>query len=144
MEERFEIQYKTTLEGEIKYCFPKSKESKDKNLAICRERGYYIVSCCKLYPFNTMKNQHNFDLIHSICFNMMHDMEIGELEWNDEQYEGLEEMKQKAEKFFCLPLPVAWLPYEEWSDAKELAMMAVNHREQTCIENGRLDLLKYC
>ena len=119
-------------------------DKKKKNLDICKKMGYRVISCKKLYPFSTIKNQHNFDLIHSLCFNRMHDMEIGEIEWNDEEYEYLENLRSKADTYFILELPVAWLPYEDWKEATEIAMMAVNHREQTCIENGRLDLLKYC
>lgn len=114
-----------------------------KNKDICRDAGFEIVSITKLYPFSTMKNQHNFDLIHSICFNHMCDMESGEIEWDDKTYEALEEMRQDAEEFFTLPLPVAWLPYDKWSRATELARIAVMHRDQRCIEAGRSDLLKY-
>ena len=142
-ETRFELTYKLA-NGTVKTCYPRSEEKRDENLAYCRERGIEVISCRKLYPFNTMKNQHNFDLIHSICFNRMHDMEHGEVAWDGEEYDKLDAMKKDAERFFCLDLPVAWLPWEDWKRAKELSDNAIIHRQEACIANGRPDLVKYC
>ena len=140
-EEKWAFRYQT-LNGE-KVCYPGSKVQIDKNIKICMQKGFDVISIKKLYPFSLMKNQHNFNLISDICFNRMHDMESGEIEWNDEEYNRMSKLKERAEYFFCLP-PIAWLPYEEWIEAKEIAQMAITHREETCIKNGRLDLLKYC
>lgn len=119
-------------------------DKKQRNLDVCKKNGYKVVYCKKLYPFSTMKNQHNFDLIHSICFNTMSDMEDGEIKWDDAEYERLEKMRQRAEEFFTLPLPVAWLTWEDYKDAKELAETAIIHRQEACIRNGRPDLVTYC
>lgn len=142
-ETRYELKYRTK-DGYEKVCYPKSEESKDRNLAYCREKGIKVISCKKLYPFSTMKNQHNFDLIHSICYNRMHDMQSGEAPWDDEEYTRLEQMKEDAERFFSLDLPVAWLPWEDWKKANELAQNAIVHRQEACIANGRPDLVTYC
>jgi len=143
-EERFEITYISIKDGQTKKCYPRSKEKKDEQLKHCKEKGIKVLSCKKLYPFSTMKNQHNFQLINDICFNRMHDMEMGEIEYNEAEYDRLWDMKEKAEKYFCLELPVAWLPYEDLKEAKELSQMAILHRQNACIEAGRPELVAYC
>ena len=141
-EDRYRM--KVDRKGEIKYYYPKSKEQKEKNLQICKENGFKVLECVKLYPFNTYANQHNFDLIHTITMNELYDIWNGEKKVGDEEYNRLENLKEQSEKFFCLPLPVAWLPYKEWAEAKEMATAAILHRQNACIENGRLDLVQYC
>lgn len=146
-DERFALRYEVPTAGgnwDEKVCHVKGKEKLEANKAKCKELGYKVVSVKKLYPFSTIKNQHNFELINNICFNRMYDIQNGSKEQYEGEYDRLFDLRDKAERFFCLPLPVAWLPYEEWKEAKELSMSAVLHREQVCIENGRLDLLQYC
>ena len=120
------------------------KGTKNEQLAICREKGIKVIHCKKLYPFSTIKNQHNFDLIHSICFNRIYDLRDGAPEAYKGEWDRLEEMDEKAQRFFALELPVAWLPYEDWRDAKELANMAIMHRQDACIANGRPELVALC
>ena len=146
-ENRFEFRYEVPTKSgdwEQKVCYPKSVEKKEENIRKCKELGYKIISCKKLYPFNTYANQHNFELIRNICFNEMDDMTIGEKKFDQAEYDRLEKLKDKADRFFCLDLPTAWLPYEDWKDAKELATMAILHRQDACIANGRPDLVAYC
>ena len=122
----------------------KSKEKKDEILAEAKAKGIKVNKCVKLYPFSTEKNQHNFELIRNICFNRMHDMESGEIPWDGQEYDRLEELREKAGEYWCLPLPLAWLPYNELKEARELAQMAIIHRQNACIEAGRPDLIAYC
>lgn len=146
-EEKWELRYEVpTAEcnWNEKVIYNKTKEKFEENKKKCKEYGYRIVSAKKLYPFNTYKNQHNFDLIHSIAMNELYDIWNGDKKVSDEEYDRLYEMKEKAEKFFCLPLPVAWLPWEDWKDAKEMAENAIFHRQEACIANGRPDLVTYC
>lgn len=145
-EERWEQRYAVPKDGkwEEKTAYPRSKEQMEKNMEKCKELGYRYISCKKLYPFSTMKNQHNFDLIHNIAMNEMYDMESGEKPWDDAEYERLEKLRDKSGEFFCLPLPVAWLPWEEWKAAKEMAENAIFHRQEACIAAGRPDLVTYC
>ena len=142
-EQRWEFRYSVpTAEGSWneKVYYPKSEETRAKAFDKCKELGYKVISCKKLYPFNVMKNQHNFDLIANVCYNRLHD----DVDLSTKEFERLEHLREKAEEFFCLFGPIAWLPWEDWKEAKEIAMMAVTHREQACIANGRLDLLQYC
>ena len=146
-EQRWEFRYAVPTAGgheSIKVCYPRSEEKKNENARLCKEHGYRVVSVKKLYPFNTEKNQHNFDLINNICSNRMYDMMSGEAKYDDAEYGRLEEMKQKAERLFCLPLPIAWIPWEDLKDARELSTMAILHRQDCCIEAGRPDLVAYC
>lgn len=141
-ESHFVIEY--VAAGEIKKCYPMSVDSKDKCLATCKSRHVEVISVTKLYPFSTAKNQHNFDLIYSICYNWMCEMERGEREWDDTLYNDLSAMRERAEYFLHMTLPVAWMTWEDLSDAKLLASWAVEHRANKCIENGRPDLVKFC
>lgn len=146
-EEKWELRYEVpTAEGNWneKVIYNKTKEKFEENKKKCKEYGYRIVSAKKLYPFNTYKNQHNFSLINDICFNRMHDMEMGEIEWDEEEYDRLESLKRRSEEYFCAGLPVAWVPWETWQDMKELSEMAILHRQEACIANGRPDLVTYC
>lgn len=108
------------------YC--KSKEKVKANTEAAEKRGWTLVSCEKLYPFGTEKNQHNFDLIHNVCYNAMHDMETGDTAYDEDEYNRLHHAYERAEYYFCLSLPVAWLTWEELAEARELVAWAVNYR----------------
>ena len=143
-EERYALTYISIKDGQTKTCYPQSTEKKDEQIKICKEKGIKIVSCKKLYPINTMKNQHNFSLINDIVTNELFDIWNSNKAVSDEEYERLTSLKERSEKYFCLPLPIAWLPWEEWKDAKEMIDNAVFHRQEACIANGRPDLVAYC
>lgn len=143
-EQRWALRYISLKDGTEKVCYPRSEEKKNEQLDLCKQKGITVLSCKKLYPFSTEKNQHNFELISNVCFNAMHDMMAGETEWDEAEYDRLAVMKEKAEEFFCLPLPLAWLPWEDLREAKELANLAILHRQAACIRNGRPDLVTYC
>ena len=142
-ETRYEFRY-VGKDGTEKVCYPRSEEKKNENLRVCKERGLRVVSCKKLYPFSMERNQHNFELIRNICFCAMHDMDSGEKPYNAAEYARLEELNAKAERLWSLPLPIAWIPWETYREAKELAQMAILHRQNACIEAGRPDLVTYC
>lgn len=142
-EQRWKFTYRKK-DGTVKSCYPRSEEKVEENRQKCAELGMEVIGVQKLYPFSTMKNQHNFELIRNICFNEIHDMDHGEKPMDEEAYEQMSRWKDLADEFFCLPLPVAWLPWEQWKDAKELSEMAIIHRQNACIANGRPDLVTYC
>lgn len=130
--------------GEKKVCYPQSKEQIEKNREVCKNNGYKVLSVKKLYLFNTYKDQHNFDLIHTLVMNELYDIWHGEKSVSDEEYERLEHLKERSEYFFCLNLPMAYLTWEEWQEANEMAQNAIFHRQEACIANGRPDLVTYC
>lgn len=146
-EQRWEMRYEVpTANGNWseKVCYPRSEEQRDSNKQKAKELGYRIISCKKLYPFSTNKNQHNFELISNICYNRMYDIMMGEQEEYEGEFEKLEDMKEKAEKFFCYPLPVAWVTWEDYREMKELSAAAILHRQEACIRAGRPDLVALC
>lgn len=122
-----------------------SDEKRDEIRSKIDKYGYRFVSCKKLYPFNCMKNQHNFQLIYNICYNRMSDMECGEVPYDNDEYLRLEETRDKAGEFMSMGCdPCTWVPYDTWKEMKELSESAIIHRQNACIENGRLDLVTYC
>lgn len=141
-----ELRYKFEYEvnGEVKVCYPKSEEAKENNIKVCKEKGYKVINITKLYPFSTSKNQHNFMLIKNRCYNTMYDMDIGIIPYNKREYDKLYDLAEKADKFFCLELPVAWLDGKTFREAKRVANMAISYRIDTCIKNNRYDLIQYC
>ena len=143
-ETRYELRYISKKDGTEKSCYPRSEAKKNEQLALCREHGVRVIFCKKLYPFNTEKNQHNFMLIANICSNRMHDMNMGEIEYNAAEYDRLEALKEKADRLFCAELPIAWLPWEEWTAAKELSTMAITHRQEACVAAGHPEWVAYC
>lgn len=74
----------------------------------------------KKYAFSTAKNQHHFSNISDRCFIRMREMEDGDIPWDSAEYERLEAVRERAEYFFLLPLPVAFLPWEELAEARKL------------------------
>ena len=121
------------------------EEKRDNIIRQIREHGYQLISRKKLYPFNCYKNQHNFELINNICRNRLYDMESGEIPMDDAEYDRLENMAERAEKYFCMGCdPMTYVPYEVWKDMRELSEMAILHRQDACIANGRPDLVTYC
>ena len=140
--EHFRIRYE--FNGEEHACRVDGKDARDAKKQALKDKGAKIISCRKLYPFSTEKNQHNFELIRNICMNRIYDMDSGDIPYDAEEMKRLYEIKAKADKYWCLPLPVAWLEWEEYEEARELVVGAREHRANACIENGRPDLVKYC
>lgn len=141
-EQRWKQQFE--IKGQVKTYYPRSEEQRKHNIEVAKKNGYKVVTNVKLYPFSTMKNQHNFDLIHNIVMCELYDIWNGEKKVSDEEYEKLEHLRDRSEYFFVQDLPIAWLPWKEWEEANELANMAIIHRQNACIENGRPDLVAYC
>ena len=111
-----------------------SKARLESCLNTCKDIGYKVIRTRKLYPFSMMKHQHDFDHINNMCFNRMYDMEAGDIPWDEAEYERLEATRKKAQEFFCMPLPVAWVPWETYKEMKELVVASVCARD---IANAR-------
>lgn len=128
-----------TAEGDWKekYIRVTSKEKLNHNLDLIKKYGYRLDKYRKLYPFNMEKNQHNFELIHNIAMNELYDIWNGLKKVSDEEYARLEEAKEKSEKFFCAELPIAWIPWDEYEQMKEMATAAEIHRDAANARAGR-------
>lgn len=127
-EERFEMVY-INGNGEEKRCYPRSVEKKEANIKFAKEHGLKVVSCKKLYPFSMERNQHNFELISNICSNTMYDMDMGVIPMDEAEFDRLAALREKADKYFCYDLPIAWVPWDELKEMKELAAAAICHRD---------------
>jgi hypothetical protein len=142
-EQRWEMKY--LANGQEKYCYPRSEERMKANKQKIKELGYKLISCKKLYPFSMARNQHNFMLISNVCHNRIHDICVmGEKEEYNGEIDRLVDLKEKADKYFGYPIPIAWVPWEEHCEMTELATMAITHRQEACVEAGRPDLVSYC
>lgn len=142
-EEHWKFEYEVCIKDEWvrKACYPTSKEGVERCKADCERKGFRFLKATKLYPFNMMKHNHNFFLIYNITANRMHDMEAGEIEWNEKEFDRLEKLHERASYFMGQMHEIEWLPYEEWAEANNLAQMAIDHRAEACIRNGRADLV---
>ena len=130
-EERYEMVY-IARDGAKKRCYPRSRAKLNENLQKCKANNIKVLYYIKLYPFNTMRNQHNFELISNITYNAMYDMMHGETKWDYDEYERLRETHDKAVKFECMDLPIAWVPWETYCEMKEMAAGAECHRDAAC------------
>jgi hypothetical protein len=139
---RYKINY-VDADGKNKSIVVTGKDKAEKYATAYKEKGYKVTTT-KLYPFSTNKNQHNFMLVKNRCYNTMYDMDTGNIPYDKAEYNKLYELSQKADEFFGLPLPIAWLDWKTVREAKKIAQMAVDYRMETCIKNGRYDLLQYC
>lgn len=79
----------------------------------------------KTYPFSVRKHAHDIEFYRNRLFNTMHDMEMGEIPMDTKRYDRIYDGKQIGL-------------------AKKIVIWASETRAQSCIERGRLDLLKYC
>ena len=143
-EERWRIEYISPVDGKKRHCFPRSKNKKEEQIELAKEKGIKVLDCQKLYPFSTWKNQHNFMLVKNRCFNIMRDMENGEVPFNDTEYDRLERLYDKASGFMVKELPVTLVTWDEHQKMTEVAMMATEWRMESCIKHGRYDLIQYC
>lgn len=146
-EQRWGVRYtlKSAMGADVeKAVMVRSKEKMDDIVARCKEAGYRVVEAGKLYPFSMAKNQHNFLLISNICFSRMHDMEIGAVPEDNEEYKRLQDLRHRAQKYMSYIDPVAWVTWNEYKDMKELSTMAVLKRQDMNIEAGRADFVPYC
>lgn len=141
-EDKWEFKYEQ--DGRTRYCYPTSKEMIERNRERCKENGWTVVSVKKVYPFSTERNQHNFELIRNVCFNRMHDMDMGDIPYDEQAYDRMADLRERAEQYMGLPLPVAWLPYEQLKEAKEIVAMAHEHRYAANLAAGNYRWLHLC
>ena len=98
----------------------------------------------KQYPFSMEKNAHNFFLVSNVCANRMYDMQSGDIPFDRAEYERLDALKRKADRFMSLGRGVVWVDGRTLGEMREVSALAVEHRVNACIEAGREDLVKYC
>ena len=144
---KWEFRYIVIKSGEQteKVCYPTSKEQIAKNKDACRNRGYKFLSCKKLYPVSFEKHGHDLELVKNRCYILMCEMERGDAPYNEEEYDRLEKLRDRAEELLekCYDR-VSWLVWEDVRDFNRISELAIQYRMDKCIERGRYDLLQYC
>lgn len=103
----------------------------------------------KRYPFSTAKHAHDIEFYYNRISNVMSDMESGEIPYEKERYNKLHDMKygplqDLMNNMYGACGRVIYLTGEQIGLAKKIVAWASNTRAETCIQNGRYDLIKYC
>lgn len=103
----------------------------------------------KTYPFS-MKNAHSIEFYHNRLFNIMCDMESGEIPMETERYAKIRDMyygplAELMDAIYSNRNPyVVYLTGEQIGLAKRIVFWASEQRAQKCIERGKLEYLQYC
>ena len=103
----------------------------------------------KRYPFSTAKHAHDIEFYANRISNIMCDMESGEIPFDKDRYNKLYDMKygplQELRDQMCGACGrVIYLTGKQIALAKKIVIWASNTRAESCIANGRSDLVKYC
>lgn len=102
----------------------------------------------KRYPFSVQKHAHDIEFRMNRCFNILHDMQVGEIPWNDAEYERIDKLHDELQALLDSVMwngdgRVAWLTGKEISLAKETVIWASETRAATLIANGKTQYLQY-
>lgn len=104
----------------------------------------------KRYPFSAAKHAHDIEFYHNRLWLTAREMECGEIPMDKARYERITKMLdgdlrelQNAMSGACC-CPVIYLTGKQIGLAKKIVAWASETRAQTCIKNGRYDLVKYC
>lgn len=104
----------------------------------------------KLYPFSIQKHAHDIEYYHNHLWNTMKDMERDIIPMNAERYDRIYdfyygELMELYEKMFdSRDGYVTYLTGKQIGLAKKIVVWASERRAQHCIENGKIEYLKYC
>lgn len=109
----------------------------------------------KKYPFSAAKHQHDITLAYNRVRNTIDDLvnedwsKLSQSEKSAKRAE-LDRLETLLEKFTPIyhavyqQFPVAWFTGAQYQMAKAMVIAATEFRAGKCIEQGRIDLLKYC
>ena len=90
----------------------------------------------KLYPaYNTENHSHDIEFRFNRCKNTMYGMEMGDIKWDDETYDKLEELCDRLDEIRNYDgnfYPMTYLPYPLYELAKETIAWADNERHSHC------------
>lgn len=82
----------------------------------------------RIYPFSTCRNQRYFSDISVMCMMRMREMDGGKVPFDADEYARLKALRERANYFYGLELPTAWLTGPECGEAKGLVEMALRNR----------------
>ena len=105
----------------------------------------------KKYPFSTRKHAHDIEFYRNRLYNIMADMESGEIPMDANRYDKIYDFYHgELEELYdavCYNTRdgiVSYLTGKQIALAKKIVLWASETRANSCIEAGRLDLLQYC
>lgn len=103
-------------------------DKKAENIRKCKEYGYTVLGCDKLYPFSMLRNGHNIELAynnqHIICW----EMEQGERPWNDEAFECLADISEVYGH--AIGSAIYWCNGKEYAKLRDWSEWAECHRAE--------------
>ena len=105
----------------------------------------------KMYPFSCKKHAHDIEFYANRLYNTMCDMESGEIPMDKERYDWMYDLYygelmelRDAVCYNTRDGVVSYLTGNQIALAKKIVFWASEERANTCIKNGRYDLLQYC
>lgn len=100
---------------------------KAENLRKCRELGYTVAYCDKLYPFSMLRNGHNIELAYNHQHTICHEMEMGERPWDDKAFENLEDISEVYGH--AIGNAIYWCNGKEYAKLRDWSAWAECHRD---------------
>ena len=103
----------------------------------------------KRYPFSTAKHAHDIEFYHNRIWNTARKMETGEIPMDKARYERITAMLDGDLRDLMNAMcgacgrPV-FLTGKQIALAKNIVIWASETRVNTCIKQGRYDLIRYC
>ena len=105
----------------------------------------------KLYPFNCEKHAHSIEFRMNRCYNIMCDMQMREIPWNDAEYNKLEKLHDDLQDLLTAMMNtrrgydgICWLTGKQIGLAKESVAWASETRSASLIKAGKTQYLQYC
>ena len=100
----------------------------------------------KMYYFSFAKHAHDLEFRRNRLKNTIDDMLMGEGKPDFDLIEKMEKEISQLEEIMSYwdGYPASKIPAHLYGVAKDAVLWASNARAETCIENGRLDLVQYC
>ena len=104
----------------------------------------------KLYYFSKTKHAHDIEFYHNRLWLTARGMEDGEIPMDKERYERIckmldgELLDLQYAVNYSGNAYVAQLTGKQIALAKKIVAWASNTRAETCVKNGRYDLIQYC
>lgn len=100
-----------------------------------RKKGFQFVSVEKVYPINMERYGHDFDHVATMCSNAIHEMENGNMKYDESIYD----LRNDAERFAFESggrSSIVWLNGKDYSRAKEIIGISQASRMKRCLEAG--------
>ena len=103
----------------------------------------------RTYPFS-MKNAHSIEYYHNHLYNVMRDMESGEIPMDNERYAAIcdmyeGELASLMDAIYSSRSPyVVYLTGAQIGLAKRIVFWASERRAEHIRESGKLEYLQYC